>query len=161
MKKMLMIIMALVLSILIANAVDLKKVKKTNLTETAEMKQMNASLKAVQNEAGPIVFVTGKAALDVDKCKKTLDTVASIVKKYPRFLVTVEGHTDNVGSKKANKSLSQKRAEAVVEWLIKNGGVEKKQLKAKGYGDAKPIANNKTEEGRAKNRRVDFEVSKL
>lgn len=153
MKKYLLAFGVLLMSMAIANAFDLPK---GNVADTAQMKQMNASLKAVQNQVGPIVFVTGKADLDVEKCKKTLDTVAGIVKKYPRFLVTVEGHTDNVGNKKANLTLSQKRAEAVVAWLAKSGSVDAKQLKAKGYG-----SNNKTEEGRAKNRRVDFSVSKL
>jgi outer membrane protein OmpA-like peptidoglycan-associated protein len=157
MKKYLLLLIFLFLSATIARAVDLNK----NVADTAEMKTMNASLRSVQNQYGPIVFVTGKADLDAAKCKKTLDTVATIVKKYPRFLVTVEGHTDNVGNKNANLTLSQKRAEAVVAWLVSSGGVEKKQLKAKGYGDTKPIANNKTEEGRNKNRRVDFQVSKL
>lgn len=161
MKKYFLILTALVMSVTMASALDLKKVKDSNLADTAEMKQMNASLKAVQNKMGPIVFVTGKADLDVSKCKKTLDTIATIVKKYPRFLVTVEGHTDNVGNKKANQTLSQKRAESVVAWLVNSGGIDAKQLKAKGYGDAKPIASNKTADGRAKNRRVDFEVSKL
>jgi len=158
MKRFLTAIAVIFMSITMAKALDLPK---GNLADTAEMKQMNAALKGVQNKVGPIVFLTGKADLDVSKCKKTLDTVAGIVKKYPRFLVTVEGHTDNVGNKKFNLNLSQKRAESVVAWLVNSGGVAAKQLKAKGYGDAKPIANNKTEEGRAKNRRVDFEVSKL
>lgn len=134
---------------------------KGNVADTAEMGQLNASLKAVQNEKGPIVFKVGKADLDVNKCKTTLDTVAAIIKKYPRFLVQVEGHTDNVGKSKTNLTLSQKRAQAVVKWLIKSGKVNTKQLKAKGFGDTKPIADNKTEDGRSKNRRVEFLVSKL
>ena len=162
MKKFLAAALVLIVSATVANALDLKKVNKsTNLSDTAEMKTMNASLRAVQNEKGPIVFLTGKADLDVAKCKKTLDTLATIVKKYPRFRVQVEGYTDNVGKKESNIKLSQKRAEAVVAWLIKEGKCEAKQLVAKGFGDANPIADNKTEEGRAKNRRVDFQVSKL
>ncbi|PKL40462.1 MAG: OmpA family protein [Spirochaetae bacterium HGW-Spirochaetae-1] len=160
MKKLLMTLMVLLFSVAVTFALDLK-VKDKNLSDTAEMKQMNISLKAVQNKYGPIVFVTGKADIDVAKCKTTLNTIVTIIKKYPRFLVTVEGHTDNVGNKKSNLALSQKRAEAVVAWLVKSGGVAAKQLKAKGYGDSKPIESNKTEKGRAKNRRVDFEVSKL
>lgn len=162
MKKFLAAALVLIVSATVANALDLKKVNKsTNLSDTAEMKTMNASLRAVQNEKGPIVFLTGKADLDVAKCKKTLDTLATIVKKYPRFRVQVEGYTDNVGKKESNIKLSQKRAEAVVAWLVKEGKCEEKQLAAKGFGDANPIADNKTEEGRAKNRRVDFQVSKL
>ena len=162
MKKFLATALVLIVSATVANALDLKKVNKdTNLTDTAEMKAMNTSLRAVQNEKGPIVFLTGKADLDVAKCKKTLDTLATIVKKYPRFKVQVEGYTDNVGKKESNLKLSQKRAEAVVAWLVKEGKCSEKQLVAKGFGDANPIADNKTEEGRAKNRRVDFQVSKL
>lgn len=161
MKKYLFTLLALALSSSMAFALDINKAKNTNLAETAEMKQMNTSLKAVQNQVGPIVFVTGKADLDVAKCQKTLDALATIVKKYPRFIVTVEGHTDNVGNAKANQTLSQKRAESVVKWLVTSGGVKAEQLKAKGYGASKPIASNKTEDGRAKNRRVDFSVSKI
>ena len=157
MKKYVIAIMAFIMSATVAGALDLNK----NLADTAEMKTMNASLKSVQNNYGPIVFVTGKADIDVSKCKKTLDVIAGIVKKYPRFLVQVEGHTDNVGDKKSNMTLSQKRAEAVVAWLVKSGGVPSKNLKAKGFGDTKPIADNKTPAGRNKNRRVDFNINKL
>ena len=160
MKKFLVTALVLIVSATVANALDLKKVNKdTNLSDTAEMKTMNASLRAVQNEKGPIVFVTGKADLDVAKCRKTLDTLATIVKKYPRFKVQVEGYTDNVGKKESNLKLSQKRAEAVVAWLVKEGQCSEKQLVAKGFGEANPIADNKTEEGRAKNRRTDLRVT--
>ena len=124
MKKFLVTALVLIVSATVANALDLKKVNKdTNLSDTAEMKTMNASLRAVQNEKGPIVFVTGKADLDVAKCRKTLDTLATIVKKYPRFKVQVEGYTDNVGKKESNLKLSQKRAEAGVARFGKNGGL--------------------------------------
>lgn len=157
MKKYFITVIAFIMSASMAGALDLSK----NLGDTAEMKALNTSLKAVQNNHGPIVFVTGKADVDVSKCKKTLNVVASIIKKYPRFVVTVEGHTDNVGDKKGNMTLSQKRAEAVMAWLVKSGGVPSKNLKAKGFGDSKPIADNKTPAGRNKNRRVDFDISKL
>jgi outer membrane protein OmpA-like peptidoglycan-associated protein len=161
MKKLVLALTAVLVSAAFAGALELPKAPAGNVADTAQMKSLNESLKALQNKYGPIVFKTGKADLDVEKCKTTLENLAMIVKKYPRFVVTVEGHTDNVGNKKANLTLSQKRAESVVAWEIKNGGVDKKQLKAKGYGDTKPIADNKTEDGRAKNRRVDFQVSKM
>ena len=161
MRKILLTIAALVVSVSMASALDIKKPAGGNLADTAEMKTMNETLKALQNKYGPIVFKTGKADIDVEKCKTTLENLAKVVKKYPRFRVEIQGHTDNVGSKSGNMTLSQKRAEAVVAWLTTSGGVAAKQLAAKGYGDTKPIADNKTDEGRAKNRRVDFEVSKL
>jgi outer membrane protein OmpA-like peptidoglycan-associated protein len=67
----------------------------------------------------------------------------------------VEGHTDNVGGKAANQALSDQRAAAVVAWLASHG-VTKARLAAQGFGDTKPVADNATEEGRAKNRRVEL-----
>jgi outer membrane protein OmpA-like peptidoglycan-associated protein len=122
--------------------------------------ELTNKLKNVQNENGPIVFKNGKADVDSAKCEKTLKAIDGIVKQFPGFLVTVEGHTDNKGAKKKNQVLSQKRAESVINWLAKNLQTPAKQLTAKGYGDSKPIADNKTEAGRAKNRRVDFSVTK-
>jgi outer membrane protein OmpA-like peptidoglycan-associated protein len=67
----------------------------------------------------------------------------------------VEGHTDNVGNPKSNKTLSNERANSVVAAIISQG-IDAKRLSAAGYGQDKPIADNKTEEGRAKNRRVEL-----
>ena len=76
-----------------------------------------------------------------------------------KFPVTIEGHTDNVGNPKANKTLSQKRAEAVVKELIKQG-VDKKLLKAVGRGSEAPKGDNATQEGRDENRRVEAHFKK-
>jgi outer membrane protein OmpA-like peptidoglycan-associated protein len=85
-----------------------------------------------------------------------LNNVASVLKTHPEVKkVVVEGHTDNKGKPEANKALSQKRAESVVAYLVKQG-VEPARLSAAGYGQEKPIASNDTEPGRAENRRVDF-----
>jgi outer membrane protein OmpA-like peptidoglycan-associated protein len=75
--------------------------------------------------------------------------------------VQVDGHTDNVGKPESNRKLSRERAGAVVKYLVEKKGVDDKQLSAKGFGDSQPIADNKTERGRAKNRRVDFTVTKM
>jgi outer membrane protein OmpA-like peptidoglycan-associated protein len=122
---------------------------------------LTQKLKNVQNENGPIVFKTGKAELDAAKCEKTLKAIDGIIKQFPGFKVTVEGHTDNKGKKAANQKLSQQRAEAVVKWLVDHLQTPAAQMAAKGFGDSQPIADNKTEAGRAKNRRVDFSVTKL
>jgi len=80
---------------------------------------------------------------------------AEVLKKHPELNLIIEGHTDSVGSVAYNKTLSQKRADAVKDYLVKNLGIDASRLKAVGYGKAKPIADNKTAEGRQKNRRVE------
>jgi OOP family OmpA-OmpF porin len=82
-----------------------------------------------------------------------LDDVADGLKKHPRLKVELQGHTDNKGPDAYNLTLSQKRADAVRNYLLKDG-VPPTQITAKGYGEGQPIADNATEEGRAKNRRV-------
>ena len=79
---------------------------------------------------------------------------AKFLKEHPQIKVEIQGHTDSTGSEKYNLTLSQKRAEAVRNILIKNYNISPDRVVAKGYGESKPIASNKTKEGRAKNRRV-------
>jgi len=73
------------------------------------------------------------------------------------LVVELSGHTDNTGSEVLNNRLSQKRAEAVVEYLI-DKGIDKKKLTAKGYGSSMPTSSNETLEGRQDNRRTEFEI---
>jgi OmpA-OmpF porin, OOP family len=86
-----------------------------------------------------------------------LDNVVSIMKENTEYNLKINGHTDNVGKPEANMTLSQKRAEAVKAYLVKKG-VEAGRLSAFGFGDTKAVGDNKTAEGRAKNRRVEFVV---
>ena len=89
-----------------------------------------------------------------------LDAVAAIMNAHKEILaLEVQGHTDGAGLADQNRKLSQKRAEAVVKYLATKG-VDPARLSAKGYGPDKPIADNKTAVGRAKNRRVEFIVLK-
>jgi OOP family OmpA-OmpF porin len=89
--------------------------------------------------------------------RPVLDEVAADLKKYPRLKVELQGHTDSRGSDQYNLKLSQRRAEAVREYLIRQG-VSPDQLTARGYGETQPKASNDTDEGRAENRRVDMKV---
>jgi outer membrane protein OmpA-like peptidoglycan-associated protein len=86
---------------------------------------------------------------------KSLDALVDILNNYPEAMVEVQGHTDNVGDASANKQLSQDRAAAVVNYLT-GKGVNGARLKAVGYGQEMPIADNSTKAGKTKNRRVDF-----
>lgn len=101
-----------------------------------------------------ILFETGKATLKSESMTE-IEKVAAYMKKNPRVRFEVQGHTDNQGSDKVNDPLSQQRAEAVVKALA-NFGVDDFNLKAVGKGSHEPVADNKTEAGRAKNRRVEF-----
>jgi outer membrane protein OmpA-like peptidoglycan-associated protein len=88
-----------------------------------------------------------------------LDDVAKLLLENPDIKVRIEGHTDNVGRDDLNLRLSQARADSVMKYLIKKG-VTPERLEAKGYGETMPIADNSTPEGRAKNRRVEFVITK-
>jgi outer membrane protein OmpA-like peptidoglycan-associated protein len=104
-----------------------------------------------------ILFEFGKADLKPE-LKENLAEIAGILKNLlNESTVIVEGHTDNVGNAASNKKLSENRAGEVVKYLTSRG-VEKKRLKSVGYGLTKPIADNGTEEGRAKNRRVELVI---
>ena len=79
------------------------------------------------------------------------------MQRAPQVRLTVKGHTDAVGDANANKTLSQQRAQAVVDYLVSRG-VNPGQLQAIGFGSEQPIAANATPEGQFKNRRIEFEV---
>lgn len=85
-----------------------------------------------------------------------LDQIAEDMKNDPSLKVEIQGHTDSIGSEKYNMKLSQRRANAVRNYLIKKGGISPDRLTAVGYGETRPVASNKTKEGRAKNRRVEL-----
>lgn len=99
-----------------------------------------------------VLFDTGKASIkpESDRC---LGEVARLLKKNSSWKMRIEGHTDNVGSRAANMTLSQERADSVRSWLVSHG-IEAARLTAKGLGDTKPVAQNSSESGRGKNRRV-------
>lgn len=84
-----------------------------------------------------------------------IDNLAKVMKEYPDLNVVIEGHTDNIGTAAYNKKLSQRRADAVKQYLVEKAGIDANRLTAIGYGLTKPIASNATREGRQKNRRVE------
>lgn len=83
-----------------------------------------------------------------------VEKVANFMKRFPHIKGVIEGFTDNVASAKYNMKLSQRRAEGVVKMLVQKYGIDKSRLSAKGFGLTRPIASNKTAEGRQKNRRT-------
>jgi OOP family OmpA-OmpF porin len=103
-----------------------------------------------------VTFDSGSARLTAN-AKVILNQVADALKARPELKVEIGGHTDNKGSKAINKKLSEKRANAVMDYLVKRG-VAADQMSAKGYGAGQPIDTNKTDEGRENNRRVELKV---
>ena len=103
-----------------------------------------------------LFFASGKAK--ITKSSQTeLDNLLSLLNDIPTLKLEIAGHTDSVGKASSNKKLSSRRAKAVVDFLVKKG-ISADRLVAKGYGEDKPIASNKTKEGRQQNRRTEFEV---
>lgn len=101
-----------------------------------------------------IEFDTGRATIR-GEAEPVLQEIITLLDSQPSLRLRVEGHTDNTGSAEANQKLSEQRAEAVVDWLTKNG-VASGRLVPSGEGSSYPVADNRTEEGRAKNRRVEL-----
>lgn len=172
-----LVVLTVVLAASTAGALDLggiadktKEVAKTDtgkaVTQAAAdqgsaqaQESLTKKLKNVQNEKGPILFKTGKAVID-PKCDKTMQAIADIIAQFPGFHIQVDGHTDSKGKPAVNQKLSEDRAAAVVKYLVDKKKTDPARLTSKGWGDTQPIADNKTAAGRAKNRRVDFTVTK-
>ncbi len=101
-----------------------------------------------------IQFDTNKSAIK-PQFHGELKKLADFLIEFPEAKGEIEGHTDNVGAKEANIKLSQHRAESVRNYLVKTFGIAPERISAKGYGPAKPVADNKTKEGKLQNRRVE------
>lgn len=105
-----------------------------------------------------INFEFNKATLTADG-RAILDGIAAGLRGQPTMAVDIEGHTDSIGSNAYNQKLSKARANSVRDYLISQG-VQSSRLTAQGLGESVPVADNKTDEGRAENRRVEFKVIK-
>lgn len=102
-----------------------------------------------------LLFDTGSDRLKPESIS-TLKQIAAMLEQHPELKLRIEGHTDNVGSKDANRALSDKRAAAVKAALVKDYKVNGGRLESKGFGDTKPAGGNDTAEGRSNNRRVEL-----
>lgn len=135
---------------------------QTLLTVKAMQQEVTADASGIADELSKsghialygIHFETAKATILPDS-ESVLGEVAKMLQQNPDVKVSIEGHTDNVGAPAGNQALSEKRAQAVVAWLTSHG-TDASRLKSKGWGAAKPVEDNSTDEGRAKNRRVEL-----
>lgn len=110
----------------------------------------------IEKAAKAIFFETGKATIKKNSFK-SLDAVVRILKNDPSLYADIEGHTDNVGDDARNMTLSQNRAQAVVDYLVSKG-IDHSRLEAQGFGETQPVADNGTAAGRAQNRRTVIKV---
>lgn len=133
---------------------------KLSIVEVAAMQQVVTANKLLDelNRNGYIAlyinFDTGKSDLKADG-KATVAEIATMLKSTPALKIAIEGHTDNVGQAAANKALSEKRAQSVMTAVVA-AGIDAKRLSAAGFGQEKTVADNRSEDGRAKNRRVEL-----
>ena len=128
----------------------LKELMKQDVTANAMLDSLNRK----GFIALYINFDTGKSTIKPES-KPIIGQIVDMLKSSPDLKLSVEGHTDNVGTPKSNKTLSEERAKSVVSAIVAEG-IDVKRLSSVGHGQDKPIADNKTEEGRAKNRRVEL-----
>ncbi len=124
-----------------------------NVTKDVELKNIKVGSNiALRN----VFFNTGKWEVKDDSYAE-LARLVLLLNDVPSLKIEISGHTDNIGAESFNELLSQRRADAVVNYLVEKG-VDKNRLSAKGYGQSNPVDSNDTAEGRASNRRTEFEI---
>ncbi|GAC1429966.1 MAG: hypothetical protein NVSMB68_02210 [Thermoanaerobaculia bacterium] len=126
-----------------------------NLSKVATTKSSDRGL--VVTLSTGILFDSGKSALKPG-AKRTLTRIAEQLKGDDTIRIAIEGHTDNVGTSMKNQTLSEKRANAVRDFLVKTG-VGSEHVTATGLGEKDPVATNKTQAGRQQNRRVELVIT--
>ena len=129
-------------------------VEKKAMTQEVVAKDLLDALNKDGYVTIDVRFDTNKAVIKAES-EPLLDQVAAMLKANADLKLSVEGHTDSTGDAKANKTLSEQRAKAVVDALVKRG-IAAARLTSAGFGAERPVADNRTEEGRAKNRRVEL-----
>lgn len=133
---------------------DLVVLEKGEMPQEVTTGEMMDALNKDGRVALYLNFDTDKADIKPE-FKPVLDVVAALMRENPGLRLGVEGHTDDQGGGERNQKLSQRRAQAVVQAVVK-AGVDQSRLTARGWGQAKPLVANDTEEGRAQNRRVEL-----
>lgn len=119
-----------------------------------------------QTDEGLKLTLSSLVLFDVNKydlmplARQALDQVAELLKAYPNSRIRVSGHTDSLGSDAYNQKLSERRARSVTTYLLETLGVNHARFEGVGYGESRPVADNRTEEGRQQNRRVEIDILK-
>ena len=141
-------------------ASDVAESYTLTIMEIEEMKQdiQASAILDVLNKDGfialDILFETGKSVIQKESLP-IIDQIYEMLNLAANIKISIEGHTDNVGDATSNKKLSNDRAKSVMDVLIAKG-IDKSRLSSIGWGQEKPVADNRTDEGKAKNRRVEI-----
>lgn len=138
---------------------DGRTVSLTILEQKAMEQEITANtmLEALQKDGFMALYINfdTNAAIIKPESQGIIDQIIELMKSQPELKLSIEGHTDSQGLPASNKTLSLNRAKAVIK-AVTEGGIKATSLSAEGWGQEKPIADNRTEEGRAKNRRVEI-----
>ena len=130
---------------------------------TENVETILSDLGAEQIEEGILITVPDRVLFAFDKAslragaRRTLQRIARVIEAYPDSPVEIRGHTDDVGSTAYNLDLSERRAQAVLDFLVSAGG-SPGRLEARGFGEKRPVATNATARGRQQNRRVEVVI---
>jgi outer membrane protein OmpA-like peptidoglycan-associated protein len=131
-----------------------KQKKELEKVPGADVKKVGDEL--VVTFQNPILFETDSSVLKPE-ARTLLDDIATVLQKYPDTDVLVKGHTDDTGSESHNQKLSERRSQAVKNYLVTRG-VTVARLQALGFGESMPVVNNTAPGGRARNRRVEMQI---
>lgn len=129
-------------------------VERQAMTQYVQANEMLDALNKDGFIALDILFDTGKSTIK-EESLPIIDQICELLKTAADMKVSIEGHTDNTGTPQGNKTLSESRAKAVMD-AVAAKGIDKTRLSSQGWGQERPVADNRTEEGRAKNRRVEI-----
>lgn len=135
---------------------QIKELKETTAGSGVDVTETDNGQAILVNLPDGVTFDVGSYTLK-PAFRATLDQVAASLIQYPNSLIDVYGHTDSTGSDSFNMTLSQNRASTVMNYLISKG-VPAARIRAQGFGETMPVADNGTADGRAKNRRVEIKI---
>ena len=125
----------------------------TSKTPTSQSKIVSAD--TIQKYTPKNILFEQSKSIMLGESFSELDNLAAFLKRYPKLMLTVEGHTDNIGDLKLNLTLSEERAQAVMKYLV-DKGIAANRIQAKGYGSSRPLINDNSTSGHLQNRRVEF-----
>jgi outer membrane protein OmpA-like peptidoglycan-associated protein len=141
----------------VGNVMDKKADKIQEAIPGADVERVGEGIHVIFDENSGVNFATNKSSLTT-AAKANLDAIAKVFQEFPDTNLLVQGHTDSSGNEEYNMTLSQKRAQSVVDYLVSKG-ISNKRFSVEAFGETQPRYDNTTSEGRSKNRRVEMAVS--